>query len=233
MQCSQNVKVQTVMMTFGRSFQSAANPIAERLVRIDEQKELWSLFSQKMHGKLKVSIGKPPVVGSEMHVLMSSPAVLRFMTHFCMIRRRSQQLPHEGATTVEELWQNRPSNCTSNTELNKFICLRYNNGTGQTLPSHQPLARPRRESSTDVAGFMELFASSAILSSEALKKGFQTFAIDYELGRFATKSKFFCLIHRRMRPGTYFQKCITTEAQMGAHEPALWYYVTGREENLS
>ena len=33
-------------------------------------------------GELKVSIGKPPAVDSEMQVLMSSPAVLCFMTPF-------------------------------------------------------------------------------------------------------------------------------------------------------
>ena len=40
---------------------------------------------------------------------------------------------------------------------------------------------------------MELCAGSAILSSEASKKGFQTFAVDHELNRFATKSKIFLL----------------------------------------
>ena len=40
---------------------------------------------------------------------------------------------------------------------------------------------------------MELCAGSAVLSSEAAKQGFQTFAVDHELNRFSPKAKIFQL----------------------------------------
>ena len=40
---------------------------------------------------------------------------------------------------------------------------------------------------------MELCAGSAVLSSEAAKRGFQTFAVDHELNRFSPKAKIFQL----------------------------------------
>ena len=64
-----------------------------------------------------------------------------------------------------------------------------------------------------MAVFVELCAGSAILSSEASKRGFQTFAIDHEMNRFTPKSKIFVLdlskdssqhllsdMYRQMRP---------------------------------
>ena len=64
-----------------------------------------------------------------------------------------------------------------------------------------------------MAVFVELCAGSAVLSSEASKRGFQTFAIDHEMSRFLPKSKIFLLdlsqdssqhllsdMYRQMRP---------------------------------
>ena len=73
--------------------------------------------------------------------------------------------------------------------------------------------REEQHSSKDVAVFVELCAGSAVLSSEASKRGFQTFAIDHEMNRFLPKSKIFLLdlsqetsqqllsdMYRQMRP---------------------------------
>ena len=49
--------------------------------------------------------------------------------------------------------------------------------------------------------FVELCAGSAVLSSEASKRGFQTFAIDHEMNRFSPKSKIFLLdLSQETRP---------------------------------
>lgn len=59
-------------------------PAGHRYVTVQQilsaDKELWNLLSQNTRGKLKVSIGEPPALDSEIKVLMSSPAVLCFMT---------------------------------------------------------------------------------------------------------------------------------------------------------
>ena len=73
--------------------------------------------------------------------------------------------------------------------------------------------REEQHSSKDVAVFVELCAGSAVLSSEASKQGFQTFAVDHEMNRFLPKSKIFLLdlsqetsqqllsdMYRQMRP---------------------------------
>ena len=136
-------------------------PAGHRYVTVQQilsaDKELWSFLSQNTRGKLKVAIGEPPALDSEMKMLMSSPAVLCFMTPLpgqtpkvetpnpVAPSSTKPSLPKgdskgdsrqpgtkrklEGATTVKELLQNLPANCTSKTEQNKFICLHYNNGT--------------------------------------------------------------------------------------------------------
>eukprot|EP00435_Cladocopium_sp_Y103_P009006 s2759_g2.t1 len=120
-------------------------------------KELWSFLSQNTRGKLKVTVGQPPALDSEMQTLMTSPTVLCFMTPLPGSQPKAETpkpIPAkpsspkggspkggskgqpsgtkrklEGAPTVKELLQNLPPNCVSKTEQNKFICLHYNNGT--------------------------------------------------------------------------------------------------------
>jgi len=136
-------------------------PAGHRYVTVQQilsaDKELWNLLSQNTRGKLRVSIGEPPALDSEIKVLMSSPAVLCFMTPLHGQTQKTEtpkpvlhpapkpgppkgeskgnnrqpgaKRKHEGATTVKELLQNMPTDCTSKTEQNKFICLHYNNGT--------------------------------------------------------------------------------------------------------
>ena len=61
-------------------------PAGHRYVTVQQilsaDKELWNLLSQNTRGKLRVSIGEPPALDSEIKVLMSSPAVLCFHDSF-------------------------------------------------------------------------------------------------------------------------------------------------------
>ena len=120
--------------------------------------ELWNFLSQNTRGKLKVMVGQPPPLDGELEALGKSPPVLCFMTPLPGQTRRVdtpktpvQATPKTGlpktpqqplktpsgtkrkfegsGTTVKELLQNLPPNCTSKTEQNKFICLHFNNGT--------------------------------------------------------------------------------------------------------
>ena len=120
--------------------------------------ELWNFLSQNTRGKLKVMVGQPPPLDGELEALGKSPPVLCFMTPLPGQTQRVdtpktpvQATPKTGlpktpqqplktpsgtkrkfegsGTTVKELLQNLPPNCTSKTEQNKFICLHFNNGT--------------------------------------------------------------------------------------------------------
>ena len=121
-------------------------------------RELWSFLSQNTRGKLKVTVGQPPPLDVELETLRKSPPVLCFMTPLPGQTQKVetpktplQAAPKQGSpktpqqptktpsgtkrkfegsgTTVKELLQNLPPNCTSKTEQNKFICLHFNNGT--------------------------------------------------------------------------------------------------------
>ena len=120
--------------------------------------ELWNFLSQNTRGKLKVMVGQPPSLDGELQTLGKSPSVLCFMTPLpgqvqkvdtpktplqTTPKPSSPKTPQQppktpsgtkrkfegGGSTVKEMLQNMPPNCTSKTEQNKFICLHFNNGT--------------------------------------------------------------------------------------------------------
>ena len=81
---------------------------------------------------------------------------------------------------------------------------------------------------------MELCAGSAVLSSEAAKRGFQTFAVDHELNRFSPKAKIFQLDLSKTESEQLLSDMYHTMKPQWTHMGiAVWGRHQGRERNPS